>query len=102
MVQQGLETNCHSCPFRTYDGIDHLCTAHFDGFPGHAAVYPSMYKHPDWCPLEQPSRITREEIERAIPKNTKAALVMMHLKNGDKAPDHLVDEITDRTQGVEK
>ncbi len=89
MVRNGLETNCQACPFRTYDGVDHVCNAHFDGLPGHPVVYPSMYKHPDWCPLETPQRVTREEVENAMHPTVRAAVVSMYVKNGSPVPERL-------------
>ncbi len=82
-------SNCSGCPFREWDGIDHVCTAYFDGLPGKAVIYPKMYEHPNWCPLENPRKVNREEVEQAMHPTVAVALQNMYRNNGDKVPDGL-------------
>lgn len=93
MVQQRLEPNCKTCEFRKWDGTDNVCTAHFDGFPGHPFVKPEYYVKPNWCPLSNPQRVTREEVENAIHPTIRASIAGMYLKNGDKVPERLCDPV---------
>ena len=77
---------CKSCEFKDHDGIDHVCAAYFDGWPGHPSVFPEQYSAPNWCPLNGPKRVTREEVEAVIPDNIRTAMFWMHLNTGNNLP----------------
>lgn len=82
--------NCRDCSFREWDGKDNVCTAHFDGLPGHPHVELAAEYHPQWCPLDQPKRITEEEILSTLPPTVAVAIANMYRANGDPVPSRLI------------
>ncbi len=82
------QVTCRECSFREWDGVDYVCTAELSQ-PGRPYVASAADFKPDWCPLENPKRVTREEVEQAIHPTVAVALQNMYRNNGDAIPANL-------------
>lgn len=75
--------NCKDCDLKAYDGVDHVCLAHFDGQPGRPVVQVTKNWKPYWCPLTQPRRVTVRDLEKAMHPTIAAAIQAAFVKLGE-------------------